>query len=261
MKTMMTMQLNRERWIPFAATVLLIGLLFAITATFASAAEGVSTDAGPEGPTQTAYAPDNAPGPVIIVISGQTGPASYQTYAAKLARLGYYSVLLTGKDILNPDHTGEASLKKAIDRAQRSPNAVKGKTAVIGFSLGGGGALYNATPLSDLVSMVVVYYPFTRTWSNNMGWFVKRFQLPVLVLAAQRDRYMDCCVVESMHAMEAAAKQYGKRFELVVYPEADHGFNLQTGARGEPVGAYRRDDDRDAWRRTVEMLNLHHPLR
>lgn len=38
------------------------------------------------------------------------------------------------------------------------------------------------------------------------------------------------------------------------YPEADHGFNIQ-GCE------YRRDDERDAWRRTTEMLRLHHPLR
>lgn len=45
-----------------------------------------------------------------------------------------------------------------------------------------------------------------------------------------------------------------------LYPEANHGFNLQTGAKGEPAGAYRHDDDRDAWRRTVEMLKLYQPL-
>ena len=261
MKTIMTKTLNRERWIPFVTTMLLVGWMLVVIAVSVSAADRVSTDAGPEGPAQTAYAPPDKPGPVIIVISGQSGPNSYQSYAAELAKLGYYSVLLTGKDILNPELTGEAHLKKAIDRAQRSPHAVPGKTAVIGFSLGGGGALYSAAPLSDLVSMVVVYYPYTKSWAEKMGWFVKRFQVPVLVMAAQRDRYMDCCVVESMKAMEAAAKQNGKQFELVVYPEANHGFNLQTGAKGEPAGSYRRDDDRDAWRRTVDMLKLHHPLR
>jgi dienelactone hydrolase len=260
MKMTMAKTLNRGRLVPCAVTVLLIGWMYAVIAASASAAEGVSTEAGPEGPAQTAYAPPEKPGPVIIVISGQSGPNSYQSYAAELAKLGYYSVLLTGKDILNPELTGEANLKKAIDRAQRSPHAVPGKTAVIGFSLGGGGALYNATPLSDLVSVVVAYYPYTKTWADKMGWFVKRFQVPVLVMAAQRDRYMDCCVVESMQAMETAAKQNGKQFQLVVYPEANHGFNLQTGAKGEPAGAYRRDDDRDAWRRTVEMLKLYHPL-
>jgi dienelactone hydrolase len=260
MKNMMAKQLNRERWIPFATTLLLVGWMLFVIAVSVSAADRVSTDAGPEGPAQTAYAPPDKPGPVIIVISGASGPNSYQSYATELAKLGYYTVLLTGKDILTADLTGDANLKKAIDRAQRSPQAVPGKTAVIGFSLGGGGALYSAAPLSDLVSVVVVYYPYTKPWLKNMGWFVKRFQVPVLVMAAKLDRYQDCCVVESMQAMEAAAKQNGKPFELVVYPEANHGFNLQTGAKGEPAGTYRRDDDRDAWRRTVEMLKKYHPL-
>ena len=195
-----------------------------------------------------------------MVISGRTGPTSYKSYAAELAKLGYYAVLLTGKDILNPELTGEASLKKAIDRAQHSPHAVPGKVAVIGFSLGGGAALYNAAPLSDLVSVVVAYYPYTKTWANRTDMFVKRFQVPVLVLAAQRDRYVECCVIETAQAVELAAKQNRKKFELVVYPEANHGFNLQTGASGEPTGAYRADDDRDAWHRTVEMLKLYQPL-
>jgi dienelactone hydrolase len=259
MKTMMKM--NRKQWIPRVATSVLIGWMFAIIAVSVSAADGVSTEAGPEGPAQTAYAPANGPGPVIIIISGQSGPNSYQSYAAELAKLGYYSVLLTGADILNPALTGPANLRKAIDRAQRSPNAVKGKAAVIGFSLGGGGALYNATAMPDLVSVVVAYYPYTRTWANNIGALVNRFQVPVLVMAAQRDRYQECCLIETAQAMETAAKAKGAKVELVVYPDATHGFNLQTGARGEPAGAYRRDDDRDAWRRTVEMLKQYQPLK
>ena len=99
---------------------------------------------------------------------GQTGPNSYQSYAAELAKLGYYSVLFTGADILNPANTGHINLKKAIDRALNSPSAVKGKVAVIGFSLGGGGALYEATAIPDLVSMVVAYYPATSPWSNKI---------------------------------------------------------------------------------------------
>lgn len=251
---------HQRLWFACFATVCVSVWIFLLFAVSVFAADGVSTDAGPEGPAQTAYAPINKPGPVIIVISGQSGPASYQSYAAELAQLGYYSVLLTGKDILNRELTGATNLKMAIERAQRSPHAVPGKTAVIGFSLGGGGALYNATPMGDLVSMVVAYYPYTRSWSDKMDWFVKRFRVPVLVLAAQRDRYLECCVVESMQAMEASAKASGARFELVVYPGANHGFNLQTGAKGEPASAYRRDDDRDAWRRTVEMLKRYHPL-
>jgi dienelactone hydrolase len=252
--------MNRKQWITPAASMLLIGWMFAFIVASASAVDGVSTEAGPEGIAQTAYAPANGHGPVIIVISGQSGPFSYQTYAAELAQLGYYSVLVAGKDILNPALTGPANLRKAIERAQRSQSAVKGKVAVIGFSLGGGGALYNAASMPDVVSMVIAYYPYTRTWVNKIDSLVKRFQVPVLVLAAQHDRYQDCCVIEMARAMEVAAKARGARFELVVYPEATHGFNLETGARGEPASAYRREDDRDAWRRTVEMLKLYHLL-
>ncbi|NTU50472.1 MAG: hypothetical protein HGA87_06320 [Desulfobulbaceae bacterium] len=260
MGALRTKHIKRKLWITPAACMLLIGWVFAHCSAVASAATGVSSEAGLDGIAQTAYSPDNGPGPVIIVISGQTGPASYQFYAAELARLGYYSILVAGNDILNPEHTGPANLKKTIERALQSPSAVKGKVAVIGFSLGGGGALYNAANMPGLVSVVVAYYPYTKTWANKIDSLVSHFQVPVLVLAAQQDRYKECCTIETAQAMEAAAKAKGARFELVVYPEANHGFNLKTGASGEPMGAYRGDDDRDAWRRTVDMLRLYHPL-
>lgn len=235
--------------------------LFAATTAPGLAAEGVSTPAGPDGPAQTAYAPTGGkPGPVIIAISGHTGPTSYQSYAADLAQLGYYTLLVDGKDILNPDRTGPANLGKAIKRAQHAPGALPGKVAVIGFSQGGGGALYVAANEPDEVSMVVAYYPFTRTWAGNLQPLVKRFRVPVLVLAGGIDRYNDCCVIESMRAMEAAAKASGAKFELVVYPEANHGFNLVTGASGEPMRAYRAGDAGDAWRRTLGMLKQYQPL-
>lgn len=248
-------------WILRALIVLSIGWIVATTGSSVYAAEGISTEAGPEGPAQTAYTPSTGkPGPVIIAISGHTGPNSYQAYAAELAKLGYYAVLVDGKDILNPDHTGPANLRKTIIRAQNAPDAVRGKVAVIGFSQGGGGSLYVGANMPDLVSMVVAYYPYTKTWANKIDSLVSHLQVPVLVLAGQRDRYKECCVIDTAQAMEAAAKAKGVNFELVVYPEANHGFNLKTGDSGEPMGAYREDDDRDAWRRTIDMLKLYQPL-
>ena len=236
--------------------------LWVMAATVVRAGEPVLTEADDQGPAQEVYAPDNGRGPVIIVLSGQKGPTAYKPYAADLAKLGYYVVLLDGKDILNRSQWPEASnLRRAIARATRSSQAKPGKVAVIGFSLGGGGALLNAAAMPELVSMVVAYYPFTREWADRMNWFTKRFSVPVLVLAAQRDRYLECCVVETARAMEAAAKANGAKFELVVYPNATHGFNLVTRAPGEPNNAYRADDERDAWRRTTEMLRQYQPLR
>lgn len=108
--------------------------------------------------------------------------------------------------------------------------------------------------------MIVAYCPYNKTWANRTDMLVKCFQVPILMLAAQLDRSLECCVVETAQAMEAAAKQNGKLLELVVYSGATHGFNMKTGARGEPVAAYRPDDDRDVWRRTVEMLKWYQPL-
>jgi dienelactone hydrolase len=231
----------------------LIGITLALFAVPAFA-EGVFTDAGPDGPAQTAYAPKKGPGPIVIVLSGASGPNSYQSYAGDLSRLGYYSVLLDGKDILTRQQDGAANLRKAIERAQRSPHAISGKAAVIGFSQGGGGALVYGANIPEQVSMVVAYYPATSFVPNaGLRLLVKRFRVPVLVLAGQQDTYNNCCLIGSMRAMEAAAKESGARFELVVYPDAGHSFNT-FGPN------YRRDDDRDAWRRTQEMLRMHHPL-
>ena len=245
------------------AIVMFLGwLCLMAAATTVCIAEPVTMDEDKDGPAQTVYAPDSGRGRVIILISGHSGPTSYKPYAADLAKLGYYVVLLDGKDILNHSQWPDAQqLRKAIERATCSSLAEPGKVAVIGFSLGGGGALLHAAAMPNLVSMVVAYYPFTREWVNKMNWFTRRFSVPVLVLAAQRDRYKECCVVETARAMESSAKANGAKFELVVYPNADHGFNLKTGAPGEPNAAYRADDDRDAWRRTTEMLHQYHPLR
>ena len=56
-------------------------------------------------------------------------------------------------------------------------------------------------------------------------------------------------------ALVHAADMRSAAFELVVYPYAEHGFNLPGS------GAYRGDDEADAWKRTVEMLRRHQPLR
>jgi S-formylglutathione hydrolase FrmB len=229
----------------------LIGLGLTLLAAQAIA-DGVYSYAGPDGPAQTAYAPAKGAGPIVIVLSGASGQNAYQTFAGDVSRLGYYTVLLDGKDILTRQQDGMANLKKAIDRAQRSPQAVPGKAAVVGLSQGGGGALVHAASLSDQVSMVVAYYP-AISFLPNPGVLVERFRVPVLVLAGGEDRYNNCCLIGSMRAMEAAAKQSAARFELVVYPEAQHSFNMYGPTQ-------RRDDERDAWRRVQEMLRLHQPL-
>ncbi len=90
---------------------------------------------------------------------------------------------------------------------------------------------------------------------SDASLLAQRFQVPVLILAGQRDTYHGCCLIASMRAIERGARERGAAFELVVYPYADHGFNLPGS------GNYRGDDEADAWKRTVEMLRRHQPLR
>ena len=194
--------------------------------------------------------------PIVILISGHSGPGSYRSYAGEVAKLGYYPVLLDGNNVsLGRGTDGENFLRHAIEQAQSSPQATPGKVVVIGFSMGGGGALAHATHMPDLVSAVVAYYPMTRGVAD-MQRFVARFQVPVLVLAGERDTYMNCCLIESMKAMEAAAMEGGKPFELVVFPKANHGFNLLASRAN-----YSAEDAADAWQRTTKMLSQYQPLR
>lgn len=229
------------------------GLLLVLVVIGGCAIGTVTTAAGPDGPRQTAYTPKRGKGPIVLVLSGATGPSQYHGFAVRLAEAGYYIVLLDGNDLFTRDERGKVSLQMAIARAQRAPNGIPGKVAVIGFSLGGGVALVSATAMADEVSAVIAYYPST-SFVTDPRRFVERFRVPTLVLAGEQDRYRNCCLVETIRAIDAAATERQAEFTLVVYPGAEHGFNL-------PVPAYRADFAEDAWQRTLEMLGRSHAVR
>jgi len=206
-----------------------------------------------DGPPQEVFPPDASSGPVVVVISGQTGTPNYRKFARAVAGLGYYTVLIDGKDILTRAQDGAQNLRTVVARAQAAQKGSPDKVMVIGFSQGGGGVLAHAVAMPDLMKAAVVYYPAT-SWSRNIAGLVGRVQIPILVLAAERDTYSNCCLVASMREMESAAKARQLPLELVVYPNADHGFNLDGQS-------YRGDDTADAWRRTVGMLTRYHPVK
>ncbi len=214
------------------------------------AAENVTEEVGPSenSPAEICIPAPSGKGYVVIVISGEEGTIPYVDYAASIAKLGYYTVILDGKDILAGEQ-GNGRLQRAIAKAQSSPDALPGKVAVIGFSMGGGGALSYAERQPDTISTVVAYYPATNFIARltDMQTYVGKFQVPALVLAGGKDTSRDCCLLTTLKDMEATAKKLGKPMELVVYPEAGHNF-----IRGLD---YRADDANDAWRRTTNELH------
>jgi dienelactone hydrolase len=238
-----------------------IAMAFVVMLSIVSSlhAQEVKTESGPDGPAQITFAPAGGQGRVVILISGGMGLDFYEFYGIEIAKLGYYAVLLDGHEIFN-HHGGPFPLQKAIARAQHSPSALPGKVAVVGFSLGGGAALVYATQESNLVSGVVAYYPLTNfiTGPSDMKTLVGSMKVPVLVFAGGKDTYLgSCCLIEVARNLASVAKELDVPLELVVYPEAEHGFNLNVGYGRWPVAgaAFNGPATADAWQRTVVALH------
>lgn len=90
------------------------------------------------------------------------------------------------------------------------------------FSQGGGGVLAHAAQMPELIKAAVLYYPAT-SWARNLAAVTRRIRIPILVLAAERDRSNNCCLIEHLREMESVARANRIPLELVVYPDAQHG--------------------------------------
>jgi dienelactone hydrolase len=201
-------------------------------------------------PSQKEYEPPKGKGRVVVVVSGRSGPANYAYVAEDLAEQGYYAVLVDGNDFPFIKRAGgEALLKGVITRGQQSPHALPGKVAVVGFSLGGGFTLTNATRMPELVCAVVVYYPLTSHITNPDN-FVSKITVPTLMFAGGRDTHNNCCLIETARKLaNAAKKSEGKVIlEVFEYPYAKHGFIIKS------TKAWSQTDTADAFRRTLSHL-------
>jgi dienelactone hydrolase len=211
--------------------------------------EGFAAD---QVPWQQEFYPANGKGRVVVVITGDSGPPSYVYYAKDLATQGYYAVLVNGTDFwgkgLSRNNLGLDRLKAVLARAQRSPHALPGKVAVIGFSLGGGACLTYAARMPDTISAVVTYYPET-SFISNPGDFASKVKVPTLIFAGVLDTYKDCCVIERARKLTAAAAGAGGSIRLVEYPDAGHAFAIKRFPK-----SWRGNDAADAFRKTLDYL-------
>jgi dienelactone hydrolase len=176
---------------------------------------------------QIEFAPPQGKGPLVVVVSGHAGAARYEFVTAQIARLGYDAVLFDANNIArgsggpSVDSLEDAALRTAIDEARRAPHALPGKTALVGFSEGGGQVLFYGSQMPDVAAVVVAWYPVTRFIRDAPG-FAGRLRVPVLMFAGDRDYYNSCCVPNTARAIAAAAA--GRAFELVMYPDTKHDF-------------------------------------
>ena len=198
--------------------------------------------------------PSSGAGPAVLLLSGISGVGMYRDFAREVAALGYTAILVDGKEVPNQNGVGSANLQRLVAESQADARVKKGKVAVVGFSLGGGGALLHAASLNETVSAVVAYYPgITRM--PNISDAGRRLTVPTLVLAGEIDRFNNCCLIESVREFQSAAQHTAaKLLEVVAYPSANHGFNLTSAP------TYRAADAVDAWARTRAFLQKNLPL-
>lgn len=218
--------------------------LTAITALLCATAQ--AQDLKPE-----EFAPPSGKGAVVVVVSGASGTANYRDTATRLSALGYFAVLIDGASVYKryppAGFDGASTLQRVIAQASAAPQAMPGKVALLGFSLGGAAVLVHGAQMKDTVATVIAYYPAITPLGPDMTSLASRLQVPVLLIAGEQDRYVDCCLIGSMRALAAAPKS--APFELVTYPSADHGFNLE-----DTQFAYVPQAAADAWAKATAHL-------
>jgi dipeptidyl aminopeptidase/acylaminoacyl peptidase len=216
----------------------------ALSVLFAALITG-SAAAQPQELKRENFPPPLGKGAIVVVASAMSGTVAFRDFSSKLSELGYYTVLVDGNDAIRA-----ATLRTVIADSQSAPQAIPGKVALVGFSLGGVAVLLHSAPLKDQVSAVVAYYPAIDWFVSDITALAAKLQTPVLLFAGEKDQNMGCCKIESMRALDAAPKAVP--FELIVYPNADHRFNLKGFE-------YRAQDADDAWARTAAFLKRLHP--
>ena len=193
---------------------------------------------------QQEFPPPQGKGPVVVVASGLSGMSHYVRVSRDISALGYDVVLFDGESM---EHTQGQAVHAAILQAQQMPHALPGKVVVVGFSAGGGEAMYYASQWPDLVAGIVVWFP-ANSFIKNVPGFADRLQVPVLMFAGEKDHYRgNCCTADGARGLAAAAKADGKPFELYTYDKADHDF-VRDGAH------YNAEADTDAFQKTADKL-------
>jgi len=213
----------------------------------------------------TLYAPDGpGPFPSVVVIHTSQGITEVdRQYCARLAREGFICVVPAflraygiKQDLKMEAFTADreailADFRQIIGVLDRLPMARPGAVGAVGFSNGGFFSVLLAAQRQ--VKAGVAYYgalvgvaqplqanPFLQSYTSASA--------PVLLLAGENDTTMGTGPVRRL---EQIIKSAHAPYELIFYPDAEHGFdrnNLRPG--NAAAGA-------DAWTRTLAFLRAY----
>jgi carboxymethylenebutenolidase len=142
----------------------------------------------------------------------------------------------------------------AIDWAKTRPNVRKDRVGVTGWCWGGSSTIHIAAANPDIKAAVAWYGPPGRPYKAKSGDITgfdvaKEIKAPFLGLFGETDQNPK---PEDARRFGELLKQAGnKNVEIVVYPEAPHGFHADYRP------SYRAAAAADAWKRCNDWLKKH----
>ncbi|MCK2052694.1 MULTISPECIES: dienelactone hydrolase family protein [unclassified Methylobacterium] len=212
------------------------------------------------------------PFPIVLVIEEIFGVHDYiKDICRRLAQAGYCAVApelyarqgdlstMTDakaiiRDIISktPDAQWMADLDSAAAWAISTSRGDQGRIAAMGWCRGGRGVWLYAAHRKDLKAGIAWYGPVGGERSEIQPKtaldVAADIQAPLLCLYGGADSGIPVAAVE---AARDKAKAAGKSVELVVYPEAPHGFHADYRP------SYREADAKDGWTRALAFLKSH----
>lgn len=218
---------------------------------------------GGEIPAYRAMPAAGGPFPTILVVHEIFGVHEHiKDICRRLAKLGYFAVapLLYSREgdvsrlsdvqsVLQivgkvPDKTVASDLDATVAWARSTGKADTTKLGITGFCWGGREVWLYAAHNPALKAAVAWYGPLQLPPSDlrpkNPIDLVNQINAPVLGLYGGADQSIPIAQIEQMRA---ALKAAGKKSEIVVYPDAPHGFNADYRP------SYRPQAARDGWNR------------
>ena len=151
------------------------------------------------------------------------------------------------RDVISkkPDDELFSDLDSTLAWAAKN-NGSATQLAVTGFCRGGRNTWMYATHNPSLKAAVAWYGPIKGQTSPIQPQVVldvaDKLKCPLLGLYGGKDTGIS---VDDVHAAEAKAKAAGKTVEIVVYPDAPHGFHADYRP------SYRQADAEDGWKRLL----------
>ena len=210
----------------------------------------------------TLYTPDG-PGPfpsILVIHTSQGITAVDRDYCARLAREGFicivpaflraYGIKQEFKEAAQTTDREAilADFRQIISELNRLPKARPGAVGAVGFSNGGFFSVLLAAQQQTKAG--VAYYGalvgVMQPRSNNP--FLQSFtsaSAPVLLLAGANDTGLG---MEPVRRLEQIIKTAGAPYELIAYPDAEHGFDRNNLRPGNGAAGT------DAWTRTLAFL-------